>query len=170
MTAAELKQIMIKYQRPLLSVIQKMVHSHEIARDMLQEVYIRYWKSAQKGKITTPAFSLLYRIAMNLSIDHLRREKISPFSNSDTDHDPGYVPGESNELYQIILKCAAQLKPRQKAAFILRDMEGLNFQEISQILDISVENIRSNLCLARKNIKNMLEVHYDITQEFFYEL
>jgi RNA polymerase sigma-70 factor (ECF subfamily) len=170
MTANEFKNMISKYQRPLLSVIQKMVHSHEIARDMLQESFLRFWKKYQDDRFSGSVFSLLYRIAMNLAIDHLRKQNSFPLSYNDSFQDPGYVPGDYSELYQIILKCAAQLKPRQKAAFVLRDIEGLDFDEISQILTLPVENIRSNLYLARKNIKNLLEVNYDINQEFFYEL
>lgn len=170
MTTKDFNDAVQKYQRPLLSVIQKMVHSHEVARDMVQDSFIRFWKSYRETEFNKSVFSLLYRIAMNLAIDHLRKQNSTLVQSDEYIEDKGYIPGDNSELYQIILECAARLKPRQKAAFILRDIEGLDFNEISQILTLPVENIRSNLHLARKNIKNLLEVNYELNQEFFYEL
>jgi RNA polymerase sigma-70 factor, ECF subfamily len=170
MNSKQFTQFIEHYQRPLLSVVYKMVHSWEMAKDIVQESFIRIWGKYKSVGDESSSFYLLYRIAMNLSIDYLRKSKNE---NDDIETKLNIVyelPKESKELFEIILECASRLKPKQKAAFILRDIEGFDFTEISDVLKTPVENIRSNLNLARKNIKNKLESRYQITEEFFYEL
>jgi RNA polymerase sigma-70 factor (ECF subfamily) len=158
-----------QYQRPLLSVVFKMVQSWETARDIVQDSFLKIWERYTVND-DDKIFYLLYRIAMNLAIDHLRKRKNELF---EIENDATYgseLPKDSTEVFEIILKCSSQLKPKQKAAFVLRDIEGFDFMEMSQVLEAPVENIRSNLNLARKNIKDKLAKHYQITEEFFYEL
>lgn len=170
MNSEQFTQLIGQYQKPLLSVVYKMVHSWETSKDIVQESFVRLWEKYKSNKDEARSFYLLYRIAMNLSIDYLRKSK-NETNDIETKLNIIYESQkDSKELFEIILLCASQLKPKQKAAFILRDIEGFNFIEISDVLKAPVENIRSNLNLARKNIKNKLESRYQITEEFFYEL
>jgi len=169
MRSEQLENIIKRYQRPLLSVIYKMVHSAEASRDIAQESFIKFWNNYSDTESDQSVFRLLYRIAINLAIDHLR--KIKTIELDDSLAPISYTePDDMNELYQIIIKCTRELKPQQKAAFILRDLQGFDFEEISEILTIPVENIRSNLYLARKKIRKLLKINFEITQEFFYEV
>ncbi len=153
-----------------MSVIYKMVHSRETARDIAQESFMRLWQKYQHINDIKKSFYILYRIAINISIDHLRKVKNLPFKmNSFIDEKTAYSD-DINEIYEIVIRCTSELKPKQKAVFVLRDVEGFDFSEISDILKMPVENVRSNLSLARRNIKNLLEIQYNITQEFLYEL
>ena len=107
---------------------------------------------------------------MNVSIDFLRKKhpeikEIDPETYEDKNTSQGY-----KELYQLILTCSVDLKPKQKAIFILRDIEGFSFDEIKRILNMPQSNIRSNLHLARKNIKNLLNSKYEYSQEMLYDL
>jgi len=170
MNSEQFTQFIGKYQRPLLSVIYKMVHSWEVAKDIAQEAFVRIWEKYESIKDESRSFYLLYRIAMNLSIDYLRKSKNETKDIESQLYIINEAPKDSKELFEIIIQCASQLKPKQKAAFLLRDIEGFDFAEISDVLKTPVENIRSNLNLARKNIKNKLESRYEITEEFFYEL
>jgi RNA polymerase sigma-70 factor (ECF subfamily) len=162
--------ILDTYQSAIISVIYKMIKSWETSRDLAQDSFIKLWDYRDKIREDKPIFTLLYKIAVNLAIDHLRKTDnkfieldITTFTSS-TDN------LESRELYQLILTISDQLKPKQKAIFILRDIEGFSFQEIKSIMNMPIGNIRSNLHLARKNIKNSLELEYNYSQETIYEL
>ena len=170
MNSEQFTQFIDRYQRPLLSAIYKMVFSREVARDIAQESFTRMWQKYKYISNDQTPFYLLYRIAINLSIDYVRKAKDFTYDISNLVSESDDWREDSEEFLQILLQCASELKPKQKAVFILRDIEGFNFDEISDILMTPVENIRSNLSLARKNIKNLLETRYRITQEFFYEL
>jgi RNA polymerase sigma-70 factor (ECF subfamily) len=170
MTHDQFNDLIIRYQKPIISGIHKMIYSWEVSRDLAQESFFKLWNMRNKIKRNKPVFTLLFRIAINLSIDHLRKGSnlsLQPFPEdiriSDNQHgDP--------EFRDILLTCCSKLNPRQRAVFNLRDLDGFTFEEISDILEISVGNVRSNLHLARKNIKQTLFELYQIDQEYFNEM
>ena len=158
------------YQSAIISVIHKMVNSWDTARDLAQDSFLRLWNYRHKIKEDKPVFTLLYKIAVNLAIDHLRKNRdhfvdLASDMTLTTSESP-----DDNELYGIILALSNRLKPKQKAIFILRDIEGFSFEEITRILNMPVGNVRSNLHLARKNIKKSLESEYNLSREILYEL
>ena len=170
MNNEQFAEIVEQYQSPIISVIQKMVVSWDIARDLAQDSFIRLWDYRDKIISDKPLFTLLYRIAMNISIDYLRKTKPESidFELQSTNSDSQNL--ESREFFQIILNCSDKLKPKQKAVFVLRDIEGFSFDEIRKIMKMPVTNIRSNLYLARKNIKTILESKYQFNKEMIYDL
>jgi len=158
------------YRFSVISVIKKLVRSGETARDLAQESFLRLWKNRNELDSDQHFFRMLYRIATNLAIDHLRKKK--PLNIIEFPHrsENTEIISDREEFFRLIRECARRLKTKQQLVFILRDIEGLAFEEISYITEIPVENVRSNLYLARKNIKTMLESQYEINEEFFYEL
>ena len=166
----QFSEIIEEYQRVIISVIQKMVNSWDTARDLTQDTFLKLWDYRNKINYDKPLFTLLYKIAINISIDYLRKKRPEP------SHLYLEIPTSSsenigfNEVYQLVLSCSEKLKPKQKTVFILRDIEGFSFEEIKTIMDIPIPNIRSNLHLARKNIKNYMESVYQFNQEMIYDL
>ena len=85
--------------------------------------------------------------------------------------DEMYVSNEeNNEITNILIDCCNKLQPQQRAVFNLRDLEGLTFEEISEILETPIVNIRSNLYLARKNVRQILYDVYEIDRGYFNEM
>jgi RNA polymerase sigma-70 factor (ECF subfamily) len=147
-----------------------MINSWDTACDLAQDVFLKLWHYRDKISDDKPIFTLLYKIAVNLAIDHLRKNK-NKFVELDTTLSIISVNNQDNhEIYKLILAISDRLKPKQKAIFILRDIEGFSFEEIKLIMNMPVGNIRSNLHLARKNIKQFLELEYNFSQEMIYEL
>jgi RNA polymerase sigma-70 factor (ECF subfamily) len=128
------------------------------------------WEYRDKINMEKPVFTLLYKIAINLAIDHLRKNKKQFTKLELTTASTSMENLESREIYHLILNISERLKPKQKAIFILRDIEGFSFEEIRLIMKMPIGNIRSNLHLARKNIKKSLELDYNYSQEMKYEL
>jgi len=163
-------EIIEEYQQPILSVIQKMVVSWDNARDLCQDTFLKIWDYRHKINDEKPIFTLLYKIAINISIDYLRKKRPET-SRLDIEIPISEIEGIGfHEVYQLILDCSKRLQPKQKAVFILRDIEGFSFEEIKMIMNMPVSNIQSNLHLARKNIKNYMESIYQINQEIIYEV
>jgi RNA polymerase sigma-70 factor (ECF subfamily) len=146
-----------------------MVFSWEVARDLAQESFLKLWKGRKNIIKSIPVFTLLYRIAINLSIDYLRKKTIVNFEHL-SEFNFNNSPNINNEFNTILADCCKKLNPKQRAVFNLRDMEGLTFEEISDILQTNIGNIRSNLHLARKNIRQILFEVYQIDQEYFNEM
>jgi len=170
MNETQYAEIIRKFQSPLLMLIYNMVHSWETARDLAQDTFVRLWDFRDRIITEKPYFTLLYRIAINLAIDHLRKKKPDRLEFIETVPQASSGNHDSDELRQIILFCARQLKPKQQAAFLLRDIEGFSIEEIGSILDMPLSNVSSNLHLARKNIRKMLETKYQLREENYYEM
>ena len=170
MTHDQFNDIVLQYQKPVLSCIYKMVYSWEISKDLAQESFLKLWNSKDKIKKNKPVFTLLYRIAMNLCIDYLRRGSSLSFQPLAEDIQFSDYQIKDPEFREMLLTCCSKLNPRQRAVFNLRDLEGLTFEEISGILEVSVGNVRSNLHLARKNIKQSLYEIYQVDQGYFNEM
>jgi len=166
----QFSDILDTYQSVIISVIYKMIKSWETARDLAQDSFIKLWDYRDKIREDKPIFTLLYKIAVNLAIDHLRKSKNKFIELDNNAYTASTDNLESREIYQLILAISDRLKPKQKAIFILRDIEGFSFQEIKSIMNLPIGNIRSNLHLARKNIKKSLELEYEYNQEMIYEM
>ena len=163
-------EILDIYQSAVISVIHKMINSWETARDLAQDAFVKLWHYRDKVSMEKPVFTLLYKIAVNLAIDHLRKSKNRFVELHDSVSGTSIENYDNKEVYQLVLELSDRLKPKQKAIFILRDIEGFSFEEIKKIMNMPIGNIRSNLHLARKNIKNILESDYNLSQEIVYEL
>ncbi len=166
MDQKEFTKIVQKYQQPLLYMIFRLVHSMEQARDICQEAFIRFWTYREKFDQEQKGYALLYRIALNLARDFFRRQ---PVNKIQLNPETTVIPESSDhkEIIRLINVCAHDLKPRQKIVFILHDIEGLSYHEISDVLQEPVPNIRSNIYLARKNIRKKLIKHYKTELENF---
>ena len=170
MNEEQFSALIDKYQVAVISLIYKMISSRESARDLAQDTFIKLWNYRSKIKSDSPSFTLIYRIAVNVSIDFLRKKRPQVQDLDPEAFEDKSTRQERSEVYQLILTCAVDLKPKQRAIFILRDIEGFSFDEIKKILNMPLSNIRSNLHLARKNIKRLLESKYEYSQELLYDL
>lgn len=169
MTIEDYYSILEQYQVSVSGMIYRMIHSREEARDLVQDAFINLWKNYEKLDNQRAALIYLYRTALHLAIDLLRRKKFTPAS-LDAESLSIREDQDADEVYQAIIKSTVYLKPKQKAVFILKDIEGFDFEEIAGLLDMPVSNLRSNLHLARKNIRELLKKHFQITLEYLYDL
>jgi len=147
-----------------------MINSWDTAHDLAQDAFVKLWHYRDRISEDKPIFTLLYKIAVNLAIDHQRKSKNRFVELHETFSSTSFENLDNREIYQLILAISDRLKPKQKAIFILRDIEGFSFEEIKSIMNMPIGNVRSNLHLARKNIKNTLESDYNLSQELIYEL
>jgi RNA polymerase sigma-70 factor (ECF subfamily) len=142
-----------------------MLGNMEEAKDMAQETFMRLWNHGRNLREEKVISAFLARTVTNLCIDQLRRRKRWSLFSLDTvaaKSDPisPYDPaGEASkkDLVRLVLKTAERLKPKQKAVFVLRDIEGCSVKETADILGCSENNILVTLHHARKNLKKWLK-------------
>lgn len=160
----EFEQIVKRYQRPMIAIAYRMLGNLDDARDLSQEAFIRFWQTRAWPADERATFALLARILMNLCIDRLRwrrRHQLLFWGTGKVEPDP---PSPNNperavnhgELKSVMESATARLKPRQKAVFVLRDIEGYSVRETAQMMDCSENNVLVNLHLARKNLRKWL--------------
>jgi len=166
------QQLLERYERRLLSVIIGMVRNPEDAREILQETFVRAFRNLDGFKGESSFYTWIYRIAMNLAIDHQRRGGKRPLVEFDDNVgvkedavgegsatlgiDP-FKNVRSRELGKKIFEAIESLTPDHRAVILLREIDGLSYEEISEVLDCSLGTVMSRLHYARKKLQSRLQ-------------
>lgn len=149
------------------SLAIRFLGNEEDARDTVQETFIRVWKHLPSFDFRCKFTTWMYRIVINLCLDRTKSQKrremlLQPeaLENFREQCTAGIDLEDENvkkELAALITAFAAELAPRQRAVFILRDLQDESVKGVSQILGISKGAVKSNLSHARKAIRLKLE-------------
>jgi len=165
-----------RYHRRAYSLAYGMVHSGDDALDIVQEAFIKAHRYLDKFEGTSSFYTWFYRIVMNLAIDHIRRRKRSRHVdfNDALDHEGvgdtavdeallphilGQHPGKSLARKQIreqVSLALEELSDNHRAVLVMRELEGLSYQEMADVMGCSKGTIMSRLFHARKNIQRRL--------------
>ena len=146
----------------VLNVVYRMCGDTLIAEDAAQETFIRAWLNLSSYRPQTSLRNWLYRIAFNAGMDMLRKNRrILPDDIEDmqlTDGRPGPETLVSQqERTDMVQRAILSLPDASRAILVLREYEGLSYQEISSTLDIPVGTVMSRLNYARNLLKAKLE-------------
>lgn len=146
----------------VLNVVHRMCGDAQLAEDAAQETFIRAWQNLPSHRPGTPLRNWLYRIAVNAGTDMLRRERrILPDDIDDlrlTDGNPSPEHQVSQkERARLVQSAILSLPEASRAVLVLREYEGLSYQEISSTLDIPVGTVMSRLNYARNTLKTKLQ-------------
>jgi RNA polymerase sigma-70 factor (ECF subfamily) len=170
------KQCVRLYSPRVYSIAYRIVGNADEAQDIAQEVFVRIYRSIDQYDSRYPFSGWVYRVAVNLAIDHHRREgRHRKFSstNRQTEQMPGDdsarpdVDTERRELVGTIEQLTGGLSPSQQKVFVLRDLQGFSSSEISTILECSVSTVRVHLSNARQKIKTaLLEIYPDLNGDY----
>lgn len=161
------------YQSFAYAVSFRFLGQAEEAEDIVQEAFIRLWKNLHKYRSEVKLSTWLYRIITNLCLDFLKSTYARRQKNH-SDVQTEYLLKSQNgadaelnarELNEQIHQAAAELTPKQKAVFILRDLEGLPVEEVCSILSMSTGNVKSNLYYARQQMSERLKKYFQITEK-----
>ena len=156
-----------KYQKKIYFLAYRMMKNHDAADDIAQETFINAYSSIKSFKLGYSFYTWLYRICMNLSINHLRRQKFvipeshfeeetSPLEKETTTEDPLSLLVQK-ERERKIEQAIDSLSPKYKAVFILKVYEDLSYEEIAQTLKISLGTVMSRLFRAREKLQKLLK-------------
>jgi len=158
------KNIVVEYSEYVFILAFRILCNEEDAKDIVQETFIRVWNNIEKYKYEIKITTWIYKITTNLCVDKLRTAKRKPMMyRIDNEHalntfaDENFSNQHDNQkLGEIINKLTEELGAKQKLVFVLRDLEGLENDEIEQITGMDKVQIKSNLYYARQQIKNSL--------------
>jgi RNA polymerase sigma-70 factor (ECF subfamily) len=166
-----------KYQGTVFSLVYRMVHGEE-AYDLTQEVFLRAMRSLPSFKGDAKFRTWLLTIARNVCLNHLRDSKLrAGFEDGSLDEEPD-APGwvgepadpaadiarivEVRELQRVVDAVLAQLPPEQRLLITLRDLQGLSYEEVAEIADLSLVNVKSKLHRARLAFKTKFAPYLDL--------
>src|SRR3954453_16139248 len=149
-----------RYRPRLLAFCRNMMRSSEDAEDVLQEVFVNAYRAIRADDRPIAAKAWLYRIARNRCLNELRRNTAAGVESMDVFEttDPTAIEAvERREHIKEIVVDVKRLPEQQRAALILREMEGLAYQQIADVLDTTVPSVKSLLVRARMGLAEAAE-------------
>jgi RNA polymerase sigma-70 factor (ECF subfamily) len=151
-----------RYSQPVAAVIKRMLGDCPEAEDVGQETFIRFYRSLGSFRGESGVKTYLIRIAMNLSLNSIKKNRklnhsmVQIDSAAFTDRDNGITIAERSEIRESIFNALNTLEPGQKSVFILRIIEGYNTRETAKIMDIPEGTVLSRLNRAMEILRKKL--------------
>ncbi|MCB1276818.1 MAG: sigma-70 family RNA polymerase sigma factor [Prosthecobacter sp.] len=171
--------LVTRYRGRIYAMTYHLIQNEAEAWDLAQEAFIKAWRALPNFKLDAGFYTWLYRIAHNVSYDWLRKKKIQgdgEFDDERTEHrvaagaeatPKGDVAPDTalrnSELGQRIQAAIAKLSPEHRQVIILREVEGLAYEEIAALVPCSLGTVMSRLFYARKKLQEQLQDVYDTT-------
>ena len=163
------------YQKDVIKTAYYFVAIMEDAEDLSQEVFLEIFRSISRYKKTASLSTWIYRITVNKSLDHLRRQKrrnifkqmksfiqVSHDGTNVISKEPPTLDtrNEDNEKRQILDMAVNSLPENQRIAFILSKYEEMAYKDIAEIMNLSVSSVESLLHRAKLNLQKKLVNHF----------
>lgn len=156
-----------RYQRRVVRVAFAIVHNQDDAIELAQETFVRAYENLGKFESRSSFSTWLYRIAANLAIDFRRREgRHTVLRGEEAEIELRRIPhnrGDSfnesvrGELHERINAALGELTPEHRAVILLREVEGLSYDEISEVLQCPRGTVMSRLHYARSRLREILK-------------
>ena len=156
--------LLTKYQQKVYWHIRRMVISHDDTDDLVQDVFLKVWKSLSNFRNDSQLYTWLYRIATNESITFLKRKKIRNSVSIDDDDDgknmvktlaeSPYFDGDKAQMK--LQKALLTLPEKQRLVFNMKYFDDLKYEDISEILGTSVGALKASFHIAVKKIEQQL--------------
>lgn len=166
----DFRRLVLRYERPIFSLIVRMVRDAGLAEDLSQEVFLKAYRALETYDPTRRFSSWLFKIAHNATIDRLRRRELAtvPLESAGeegTDFtalvaDPASPPPdrrvERGDLARALDDAMRRLRPAYQEVILLRHREGLSYQEIAEVTGANLGTVKTNLHRARKELAGIL--------------
>lgn len=172
---AAFRELVRRYERPVFSLIFRMVRDRELAEDLAQDTFVKILNNIDRYRPEFKLSSWLFKIANNVAIDYLRKRQVPTVSMDGSPHaatpdavessrfeiaDPqetALAEMESRELGTAIEKAIAALRPEYRACIMLRHVEDRSYEEIAATLDLPLGTVKTYIHRARHELREALE-------------
>ncbi len=165
----EFEKLVSLFERRLYGVALRLTSNPDEAAELVQDTFLRAFRAWGKFRKESQAYTWLYRILINLNKDRLakvgrRRDREQPLESGDGEEtmdlpDRTADPERSAEISELrthLTEAIESLPLGYRECVVLRDIEGLSYEEIAQSMDITVEAVRSRLARARQQLRQRL--------------
>jgi RNA polymerase sigma-70 factor (ECF subfamily) len=162
-------QLILRWERPIYALAYRVIGREEDARDVCQEAFLRAYRALPGFKGQAKFSSWLYRIALNLCRDWIRRQRRTPLVEVPEGVDPTELavdaePAESiedlvarRELSAIVEAAMTLLPDEQRTAIILKEYHGMTFQEIADLQGVPLSTVKTRLYQGLSVLRRYLE-------------
>ena len=170
-------EIVSRYDQRLLNFVYRTIGDRERAQDLVQETFVRVYRHLQRFDQTKKFSTWIYTIASNLAKNELRNRSRNPLvlfqtiqKNWDADHRPlewedtQYKPDDlfrKRHLREKVEEAVSHLPEHHRIVFVLRELEGKTYEEISEITDCNLGTVKSRLNRARARFAQIMGPYVD---------
>jgi len=165
------EELIKEYKKMAYNIALKMLKNKEDAEDVSQEALIKVYKSIDRFNMQSSFKTWLYRIVVNTCLDHVRKNKENPISINQpirSGYDEFYMDVEDNRptpqeiletklTQKMVMDAVNELDEDFKSIIILRDINDLSYEEISEILECNIGTVKSRISRGRQKLKEILE-------------
>lgn len=172
---AAFRELIRRYERPVFSLILRMVRDRETTEDLAQDTFIKVLNHIDRYSPEFKFSSWLFKIANNVAIDHLRRRRLDTVSMDGSPHAASQAEIEASsfdvesaqespleeleakELGSAIERAIGRLRPEYRSCILLRHVEGRSYEEIATTLDLPLGTVKTYIHRARHELRRALE-------------
>jgi RNA polymerase sigma-70 factor (ECF subfamily) len=158
--------LVLKYQHKIVNLVMRYVRDPELALDITQEAFIKAYRALPRFRGDSAFYTWMYRIAVNTAKNHLAAQRRRPMNVELDLQDPEQYDLHAklketdtpeglalrNELEELVERAIAALPEDLRTAIILRELEGMSYEEIAQTMECPVGTVRSRIFRARDAI------------------
>jgi RNA polymerase sigma-70 factor (ECF subfamily) len=171
---AAYRELIRRYERPIFSLIYRMVRDRALAEDLSQETFIKALNAIESYRPEFKFSSWIFKIANNAAIDQIRRRELDTLSLDGSPHatTPDEIEAtalqvsarglsplealESRELGGMIEQAIGRLRPEYRSCILLRHVEGLAYEEIAELMDLPLGTVKTYIHRARNELRDLL--------------
>jgi RNA polymerase sigma-70 factor (ECF subfamily) len=171
---AAYRELIRRYERPIFSLIYRMVRDRALAEDLSQETFIKALNAIDSYRPEYKFSSWIFKIANNAAIDQIRRRELDTLSLDGSPHatTPDEIEAtalqvsarglsplealESSELGGQIEQAIGRLRPEYRSCILLRHVEGLAYEEIAELMNLPLGTVKTYIHRARNELRDLL--------------
>ena len=162
---AAFRVLVERYQERIRNLIFSIFHQPEIVDDLSQEVFIKAFEALSQFRFQSSFYTWLYRIAVNKSRDELRKRKVRRWFSLQLMMDSAdkelvskiVVEPQDKELQELLAASLQTLPEKYRIAVVLKDIEGMSYEEIAETMECEIGTVKSRLSRARAMLRKVLE-------------
>jgi len=175
--SAAMEQLILRYQDRIYNVILRMCRNTDDAAELTQETFVKIIKNINEFEGRSSFYTWAFRIAVNLTLNYCQRSVrlgLKSLDVEDKEHDrqakrqlkevltdescpdPALL-AQNKELCEIVIQSLMKLDDAHRAVVVLRDIEGMNYARIAEVLDIELGTVKSRLSRARSHLRKIME-------------
>ena len=154
--------IVLKYQDKIYNLCRYLLGNPQDAEDAAQDVFIKAYRKLKDFRPESSLYTWLYRIGVNTCLDHKRKFRPEPFKDQSlAEALPSAEPSperhyQSKEIGQAIQSALEQLSKKSRTVIVLKEVEGLSYEEIAEVMDTSVGTVKSRISRTREELRRLL--------------
>jgi len=171
--------LVLKYQNKIIQLVNRYVHDSEEARDVAQEAFIKAYKAIGRFRGESAFYTWLYRIAVNTAKNYLVAHKRQPVSSDVMAEDAEnyeegdllrdiatpYAELQTKQIAKAVNEAVDALPEELRTAITLREIDGMSYEEIAQMMECPIGTVRSRIFRAREAIAEKIRPMLGTSQE-----